>query len=307
MRISLPPWSGAEIIRKMGDFKFRTIVNVPEAENKLDYGSRILMLGSCFSTEIGGILQDYRFNVLVNPFGVLYNPCSIANSIERMIGCRPFVLEEVIQTNPTDKSSPARFASFQHHSSFAKSTPEEFLENANNALAQASEFLMQADTIIITLGTAWVFRNNSTGSVVSNCHKRSAKEFTRELLDIDKCKAQLQKIADFLPDKNIIFTVSPIRHLKDTPHGNQISKSTLLLAIEQVLVGRGNCTYFPSYEIMMDDLRDYRFYAEDMLHPSSLAVKYIFDKFKESHISPFAFKQMESNMRLTKAERHIQK
>ena len=291
----------------MGDFKFRTTVDVKASGKLLDYGSRILMLGSCFTTEIGKILQDYRFNVLVNPFGVLYNPCSIANSVERMILCNPFTLEEVIQTNPTDKSSPARYASFQHHSSFARTTPGEFLENANYSLEQASEFLKQADTIIITLGTAWVYRNIATGKIVSNCHKRVAKEFERSMLDVTQCKAQLLKIADSLPDKNIIFTVSPIRHLKDTAHGNQISKATLLLAIEEVIGEMGNCSYFPSYEIMMDDLRDYRFYSEDMLHPSPLAVKYIFEKFREANISPVAFKQMESNMRLTKAENHIQK
>ena len=291
----------------MGEFKFRTQICVPAGKNMIDYGSRILMLGSCFTTEIGKILQDYRFNVLVNPFGVLYNPCSIASSVKRMLECTPFTAGDVIQTNPTDASSPARYASFHHHSSFSRPTPEEFLENANNALSLASDFLHQADTVIITLGTAWVYRNIQTGNVVSNCHKRLAKEFSRNLLEVVQCRETLLEIADSLPDKNIIFTISPIRHLKDTLHGNQISQATLLLAIEQVLEERENCTYVPSYEIMMDDLRDYRFYAEDMLHPSPLAVKYIFEKFREANISPVAFKQMESNMRLTKAENHIQK
>lgn len=291
----------------MGEFKLKTTVDVPVAGKMLDYNSKILMLGSCFTTEIGKILQDYRFNVLVNPFGVLYNPCSIAGSVLRLASCIPFSADEVIQTNPTDASAPARYASFQHHSSFSRPTPEEFLKNANSSLAEASSFLQQTDTIIITLGTAWVYSNIATGKVVSNCHKRVAKEFSRSLMNVEQCKAQLLKIADFLPDKHIIFTVSPIRHLKDTAHGNQISKATLLLAIEETLALRENCSYFPSYEIMMDELRDYRFYAEDMLHPSPLAVKYIFEKFRESNISPLAFKQMESNIRLTKAENHIQK
>lgn len=291
----------------MGELKFRTQICVPGEKNMLDFGSRILMMGSCFTTEIGKMLQDYRFNVLVNPFGVLYNPCSIAASVKRMLVGTPFTIDDVIQTNPTDASAPARYASFHHHSSFSRTTPEEFLENANRALEQASDFLRQADTVIITLGTAWVYRNIQSGNVVSNCHKRLAKEFSRSLLSVGQCKETLLGIADSLPDKNIIFTVSPIRHLKETLHGNQISKATLLLAIEEVLGEKGNCTYFPSYEIMMDDLRDYRFYAEDMLHPSPLAVKYIFEKFREANISPLAFKQMGSNMRLTKAENHIQK
>lgn len=273
----------------------------------MDYGSRIMLLGSCFSTEIGNILQDYRFNVMVNPFGTLYNPCSIAASVGRMQQGRAFTEEEVIQTNPTDPNAAARYASFWHHSSFARNSAAGFLENANLELNRAGNFLREADTLIITLGTAWVYSLAGTGQVVSNCHKRLAGEFSRRLLTVGECTALLQGIADSLPDKEIIFTVSPIRHLKDTAHGNQISKSTLLLAVEEVVAGHGNCSYFPSYEIMMDELRDYRFYAEDMVHPSPVAVKYIFEKFRDAHISPLEFKQMESNMRLTKAERHIQK
>lgn len=287
--------------------KFSTEVVVPQGGRKLDYGSRIMLLGSCFSTEIGNILQDYRFNVMVNPFGTLYNPCSIAASVGRMQQGRAFTEEEVIQTNPTDSNAAARYASFWHHSSFARNSAAGFLENANLELNRAENFLREADTLIITLGTAWVYSLAGTGQVVSNCHKRLAGEFSRRLLTVVECTALLQGIADSLPDKEIIFTVSPIRHLKDTAHGNQISKSTLLLAVEEVVAGHGNCSYFPSYEIMMDELRDYRFYAEDMVHPSPVAVKYIFEKFRDAHISPLEFKQMESNMRLTKAERHIQK
>ena len=291
----------------MSNFKFTTPVAILEAAQKLDYNSRILMLGSCFSTEIGQVLKDYRFDVMVNPFGVLYNPCSIANSVKRLLHPEPFTAEEVIQTNPTDPNAAAKFASFSHHSSFARLTPEEFLANANESLAVSAAFLNNADTVIITLGTAWTFTNRSTCKVVSNCHKRLAKEFDRELLSIDECFAELLETANSLKGKNVIFTVSPIRHMKDTAHGNQISKSTLLLAVEKVIGKCGWCSYFPSYEIMMDELRDYRFYAEDLVHPSALAVKYIFEKFKESNISPLAFKQMENNIRLTKAENHIQK
>lgn len=291
----------------MGEFKLMTTVSANEAETKMDYGSRVMMLGSCFTVEIGKILQLYRFNVLVNPFGVLYNPCSIAKSIKRLLSCTPFSAEEVIQTNPTDSISPKKFASFSHHSSFARNNPDEFLSNANASLKEAAEYLNTADTIIITLGTAWVYSLASTGEIVSNCHKRVAKEFNRSLLTVGECSKILGDIASLLPNRNIIFTVSPIRHLKDTAHGNQISKSTLLLAIEDTMASHSNCSYFPSYEIMMDELRDYRFYAEDMLHPSPLAVKYIFEKFKESNISSLAFKQMESNMRLTRAENHIQR
>ena len=291
----------------MGNFKFTTPVEVKDAAVKIDYSSKVLMLGSCFSTEIGQILKDYKFNVMVNPFGVLYNPCSIANSVQRLLNCTPFGADEVIQTNPTDKSAQKKFASFSHHSSFARHSPDEFLDAANESLSMASSFLDIADTVIITLGTAWTFSNISTGKIVSNCHKRLAAEFKRELLNVEECYSVLLETANSLKAKNVIFTVSPIRHLKDTAHGNQISKATLMLAIDKVIQECKWCCYFPSYEIMMDELRDYRYYAEDMIHPSPMAVKYIFEKFKESHISSQAFKHMENNMRLTKAENHLQK
>ena len=291
----------------MANFNFTTKVAIKEGTGTLDYGSKIMMLGSCFTTEIGKIMQDYRFDVMINPFGVLYNPCSIANSVERLVACKEFAAEDVIQTNPTNPSAPKKYASFSHHSSFARLSAEEFLLDANKQLKEASSFLNESDTVIITLGTAWIYSNVTTGKVVSNCHKRLSSEFTRSILSLEECTHILKGIADLLPDKKIIFTVSPIRHLKDGAHGNQISKASLLLAIERVIELSTNCSYFPSYEIMMDELRDYRFYAEDMLHPSALAVKYIFEKFRESHISPLAIKQMEQNMRLTKAENHIQK
>ena len=291
----------------MANFNFTTKVTIKEGAGTLDYNSKIIMLGSCFSTEIGKVMQDYRFDVMVNPFGVLYNPCSIACSVERLVACKEFTADEVIQTNPTDSLAAAKYASFSHHSSFARLGPEEFLLNANEQLHMASSFLKEADTVIITLGTAWIYTSIATGKVVSNCHKRLASEFSRSLLSVEECTHILKSIADLLPLKKIIFTVSPIRHLKDGAHGNQISKATLLLAIDRVMAEYPNCSYFPSYEIMMDELRDYRYYAEDMVHPSPLAVKYIFEKFRESHISTLAIKQMEHNMRLTKAENHIQK
>ena len=307
MKILKLPWLGAKKGKRMANFNFTTKVAIKEGNGTLDYSSKIMMLGSCFTTEIGKIMQDYRFDVMVNPFGVLYNPCSIASSVERLAACTEFVAGDVIETNPTDASAPRKYASFSHHSSFARLSAEEFLLNANEQLRKASSFLKETDTVIITLGTAWVYTNTATGKVVSNCHKRVAKEFERSILSVEKCTHILKGIAELLPNKKIIFTVSPIRHLKDGAHGNQISKATLLLAIDNVMQMCPNCTYFPSYEIMMDELRDYRFYAEDMLHPSALAVKYIFDKFRESHISPLAIKQMEHYMRLTKAENHIQK
>lgn len=293
---------------RMSSFKFVTQVEIKPAAEKIDYNSRILMLGSCFTTQVGALLQDYRFNVEINPFGVLYNPCSILNSVKRLHNAEPFTCEEVIQTNPTDASGVKKYASFSHHSSFARTSPDDFLSNANTHLQQASAFSREADIIIITLGTAWIYElAERAGFIVSNCHKRLSKEFNRKLLTVSECVSALSSIAEIYRGKRIIFTVSPIRHFKDGAHGSQISKSTLLLAIDEVIGKYSWCSYFPSYEIVMDELRDYRFYAEDMVHPSAVAVKYIFDKFKESQISDSVFQQMEMNMRLTKGEKHIQK
>ena len=291
----------------MGNINFTTPVEVKKRDIQLDYSSKILMLGSCFTTEAGKAMQDYRFDVMTNPLGTLYNPASILSSIKRMVSCTLFTPEEVIETNPTDKRSPRKYASFWHHSSFARMSGEEFLENANAHLQLAHKRICECSTVIITLGTAWIFQHCQSGLVVSNCHKRVAKEFSRQLLTVDECTAILSEIADLLPEKNIIFTVSPIRHFKDGAHGNQISKSTLLLAVDNITSKVARCSYFPAYEIMMDELRDYRYYAEDMVHPSPLAVKYIFQKFTQAHISEASIKQMDENLRLTKAENHIQK
>lgn len=292
---------------EMENFKFRTEVDIKPQAAKLDYSSRIMMLGSCFTTEIGKLLQNYRFDVTINPFGTLYNPASIHSSLARMVENRPFTPDEVIHVNPTDACAAKKYASFYHHSSFARLSEEDFLDNANACLKTAHQRLVETDFLIITLGTAWVFVNNGDGKIVSNCHKRLAREFTRKLLTTDETAEILSSVAKMFPNKHIIFTVSPIRHFKDGAHGNQISKSTLLMGIEKLIGKYPHCCYFPSYEIMMDELRDYRFYAEDMLHPSPLAVKYIFEKFKLSHISETSFKQMEENMRLTRAENHIQR
>ncbi len=291
----------------MESIKLKTEVTVKSEDTNIDYNSKIMMLGSCFTTEIGSLLRDFRFEVMVNPFGTLYNPASIYSSLKRIKECRLFTEDEVIHTNPTDKSAEKKYASFCHHSSFARKSSDEFLTNANAHLLMAHSWLEKSDVLIITLGTAWVFINNNTDKVVSNCHKRLAKEFTRKLLDIRETTELLFSIANMFPDKKIIFTVSPIRHFKDGAHGNQISKSTLLLSIDNITANCPWCKYFPSYEIMMDELRDYRFYAEDMLHPSPLAVKYIFGKFRQAYISDTAIKQMAENLRLTKAEGHIQK
>lgn len=285
---------------------FRTKIDIPKQNFEIDYNSKILLLGSCFTTQIGEILQDYKFYTFVNPFGVLYNPYSIRNSIEFLTTDKEFTNKDIIQTNPTDKASPKKYASFFHHSSFARLSKEEFLENANEHLRKASQFLKAADTVIITLGTSWIYKLKENGMVVSNCHKRLSNEFTRERMTTSQVKQALENIINMLPDKKIIFTVSPIRHFKDGAHQNTISKATLQLAIEEVTekYNTSKICYFPSYEIIIDELRDYRFYAEDMVHPSDVAVKYIFERFKETFIPESQYEQMRQNLKITKREKH---
>ena len=263
--------------------KLQTPVTDDRCKVGISFNDRIMMLGSCFSDSIGRQLSDYGFNVCVNPFGTLYNPVSILNSVERLATGKEFTQEECIMIGAGDE----RFCSFSHHTSFARASKEEFIENANKALNEAREFFLNADKLIITLGTSWCFRHNASGIIVSNCLKRNAAEFTRERLSVAEVADALKRIQE-LTNAQIILTVSPIRHFKDGAHGNQISKATLLLGIEEFLAGcpvdlsmnpRYPAEYFPAYEIVMDELRDYRFYAEDMCHPSQQTVNYIRERF----------------------------
>lgn len=256
--------------------KLQTQVDVPQSRIRLSYNDKILLLGSCFSDNIGQIMKNMGFDVRVNPFGTLYNPVSVCNSIRRLDSAVPFSEEECVQMG----AGSELYCSFSHHTAAARRTKEAFLEDANSALASDSEFFKSADIVLITLGTSWVFKHNETGEIVSNCLKRDAKEFTRECLNLKMSATLLDSVVSRYPDKKFIFTVSPIRHLKDGAHGNMISKSSLLLAEENV-IGKysDRCEYFPAYEIMMDELRDYRFYTDDMVHPSPLAVNYIWERF----------------------------
>lgn len=256
--------------------KLQTPTDISRSRISVSYKDRTMLLGSCFADNIGTIMKNMGFNVLVNPFGTLYNPVSVCNSIRRLDSAIPFTEDECVQMG----AGSSLICSFSHHTAAARDTAEEFLSDANAALAEASAFFREASTVIITLGTAWTFKFNATGEVVSNCLKRDAREFTRERLPLKTCSILLNSLAERYPDKRFIFTVSPIRHLKDGAHGNQLSKSTLLLAEETVVQSHpGQCEYFPAYEIMMDELRDYRFYAEDMIHPSAQAVNYIWERF----------------------------
>ena len=291
--------------------KLQTPVSEGKSRIGISYKDRILMLGSCFSDSIGRQLADLGFNVCVNPFGTLYNPISILKSVERLASGKEFTDEDCIAIGAGDE----RICSFSHHTSFARGSREEFLENANRALKEAREFFLNADKLIITLGTSWCFRHKDKDMTVSNCLKRSSGEFIRERLSVEETAAALSRIRE-LTDARIILTVSPIRHFKDGAHGNQLSKATLLLGIEEFLAGcpvdlsmnpRYPAEYFPSYEIVMDELRDYRFYAEDMCHPSQQTVSHIRERFLDWALPDEEQDILKENIRTFRHGCHISK
>ncbi len=290
--------------------KLQTPVADERCKVGISYEDRIMMLGSCFSDNIGRQLADFGFDVCVNPFGTLYNPISILQSIEMLASERMFGPEDCVQIGAGDE----RWCSFSHHTSFARESQEDFLDNANRVLTAAREYFASCSKIIITLGTAWCFRNVASGNVVSNCLKRPSSEFVRERLSSAEVTEALHRIAELCGSRQLLFTVSPIRHFKDGAHGNQISKSALLLGIDDFLRGCPadlsmepyyHADYFPAYEIMMDELRDYRFYAEDMCHPSQQAVDYIRERFLSWALPSCETSRLEENIREFKRRSHI--
>lgn len=285
--------------------KLQTPVADSPCRTGISYEDRIMMLGSCFADSVGRQLQDYGFSVCVNPFGTLYNPVSVMNSVERLVSGRPFTDDECVMMG----SGSDRICSFSHHTSFSALSSEDFLTKVNSALVEAAEFFHTCSKVVITLGTAWCFRHIRKDVIVSNCLKRDASEFVRQRLSVEEVTSALKNIMDLCPEKEFIFTVSPIRHFKDGAHGNQISKSALLLGIDGLLAGDygQRADYFPAYEIVMDELRDYRFYAEDMCHPTSQTVDYIRERFLSWALPESEKKRLEDSIKLFRKSRHIER
>ncbi len=262
--------------------EFRTTVRPLDCRGMLSHSSPVMLLGSCFSDNIGERMRRSLFPVMVNPFGTLYNPESIKMVLERFL-TGSFIDERELVSNGR------LYHCFLCHSSLSSTDPHKVVDVVNSRIESAGNFLRRVKAVIVTLGTAWVYRLASTGDVVANCHKFPSSHFTRSILTVDEATAALTDIVDMLAavdkDIKVIFTVSPIRHLADGAHGNQLSKATLLLAVDNVCRRCESVMYFPSYEIMMDDLRDYRFYAADMVHPSDVAIDYIYDLFMQTYFS----------------------
>lgn len=259
---------------------FRTKINIPKSDFSFSHRSKLMVFGSCFSENIGEQLSRSKFDVNVNPFGILYNPASIAQVLRRVMLNDPFSERDLFSHN-------GLYHSMLHHGDYSNVDAELCLDNINESLGKASADLLKSDCLLITFGTAFVYRFAETGNVVSNCHKLPASSFTRDRLSVDEILDEWVLLIKELrlqnPTLKILFTVSPIRHWKDGAHENQLSKSTLLLAIDQIRKQVDDVLYFPSYEIVLDELRDYRFYADDMVHPSSSAVNYIWERFRETY------------------------
>lgn len=261
---------------------FRTLVQVKPCPFKIDYESKVLAIGSCFAGNIGQKLKNAYFETEINPFGVLYNPVSILNSLNDLISNRRFTAGDLFEYK-------SLWHSFSHSSIFSDVHVSDCLDNINSRLEYAAEYFRNTNFLLITFGTAWVFEEKTGGMVVSNCHKLPSGHFRRRQLSIDEIvqnyTALIEQLYQLNQDLKIVFTVSPIRHWKDGAHENTISKSILLMAVDAIQKQFNDVFYFPAFEIMMDDLRDYRFYAGDMLHPSEQAVEYIWTLFSEVFMS----------------------
>ena len=270
---------------------------------RLEVGDGIVSLGSCFADELAERLSDGGMRAEQNPFGTLYNPASVASALERLVDDREITADDLVQHE-------GLWHSWHHHGSFSRSTGEGCLEACNSRIHQAHRALKDARLLVITFGTAWVFEHE--GRVVANCHKLPQQYFTRRCMTEEEIvslwKPLLEKLITYHSSLNILFTVSPIRHLADGAHGNQLSKATLLLAVNQLVslfASRFSFSYFPSYEIVLDELRDYRFYGPDMTHPTSLAADIVFDRFCQATMSPAVRQQVHNIMKQHKRERHI--
>jgi hypothetical protein len=286
---------------------FRTQIPIPNHPNPIDYNSKMVSLGSCFAENMGDKFQYFKFKSVTNPFGIVFNPVSIDRIIDRVVNDALFTEEDIFFHNE-------RWHCYEVHSDLSCASQEELLRNLNKILRETKKQLQEATHIIITYGTSWVYRCIESNQIVANCHKVPQKQFTKELLTVATIQESIENtirlIQSLNPNCNFIFTVSPVRHLKDGFVENQVSKAHLITATYHVLkepVGvppSGARGLFPSYEIMMDELRDYRFYAEDMLHPNQMAVDYIWERFKETTISETAFATMDAVESIQKSLQH---
>ncbi len=275
---------------------FTTKVPISKSENPIDYNSDIISLGSCFAENMGAKFNYLKFQNAANPFGIIFNPVSIEKLVSRIVNRQEFTEEDIFFHNDL-------WHSYDVHSELSHPDKEQFLANLNALIGSTNNQITKSTHIIITYGTSWVYRNKTSANIVANCHKVPQTQFEKEILSIEAIEQSIQATIDAIrrlnPNCNFIFTVSPVRHIKDGFVENQRSKAHLIAAIHKL-----ELPYFPAYEILMDELRDYRFYAEDMLHPSQVAIDYIWSRFSENYVSEPTFATMEEVEGIQRALAH---
>ena len=286
--------------------QFTTKIPIQKSSFPIDYDSKILLLGSCFAENMGEKFEYFKFQTIVNPFGIIFNPVSLEKLICRSIEKRKFTENDIFFHNEL-------WHCFEVHSELSNSDKDAFLESLNDLISSTNKKLSDSTHIIITLGTSWVYRlrqaQSDSDGVVANCHKVPQKEFTKELLSIQQIEESIESIISLVhsvnPNCKFIFTVSPVRHIKDGFIENTLSKAHLISAIHKIINHHPlPNTYFPAYEIMMDELRDYRFYGEDMLHPNQTAIDYIWIQFFQNYISESEFGLMNEICEIQRALKH---
>jgi len=289
---------------------FTTKIPIQKSNFPINYNSKILLLGSCFGENMGEKFDYFKFQATINPFGIIFNVVSLEKLIHRSVENRKFNENDIFYHNDL-------WHCYEVHSELSNSDKEKFLSHLNSIIELTHRQITSLTHCIITLGTSWVYRNIESNEIVANCHKVPQKEFTKELLSISQTEESIENIISLThsvnPNCNFIFTVSPVRHIKDGFTENTLSKAYLIVAIHSVLnqkfstsleMTTQNCNYFPAFEIMMDELRDYRFYAEDMLHPNQIAIDYIWIQFFENYISESVFGLMNEICSIQKGLQH---
>ncbi len=252
-----------------------TQVSIQKSDFSISHTSPIVLIGSCFTENIGAKLADNKFDCITNPTGIIFNPISVVNGLKSVLKNQKFSTEDLLQHKD-------KWVSFQHHGSFSSFDKDECLLRINQSIEKAHAHIKRSETIIVTLGAAWVYEYDGIG-VVANCHKIPNKQFSKRLLSVKEILGAFNQIRSDLEGFNVVFTVSPVRHAKGGLHENNLSKSTLLLAINNLVAQNENYHYFPTYELVIDELRDYRFFKDDLVHPTNMAVNYVWDKFKRCY------------------------
>ena len=279
--------------------KFRTELNIDKADFEISHKDKLMFIGSCFSHNIGSKFEALKFDININPNGIIFNPISICNTLNNVIDNCKLEAKDVVENNEL-------YHSFLHHGSFSRLTYKELEGKVNKSTEIAHNFLKNAKVLFVTFGSAFTYLYKD--GVVANCHKIPQSKFIKRILEVpeivESFSLVLNKLKIFNPNLKVVFTVSPVRHVKDGIVENNLSKSTLLLAINKLEKANLNCSYFPSYELVLDDLRDYRFYNEDLIHPNNKAVSYIWDKIELTYFNRETLALTKEIKSLVQAKNH---